>query len=92
MEKELRELFRFVFLDCPGLQKDLVHKTFLEELVFWTVKYEFPQKVVCFLLNMLPDAIYKVLKLFFLFFFYFLLIYIIEQIEINSIFSPHSKN
>lgn len=31
--------------DCPSLQKDLVHKTFLEELVFWTVKFEFPQKV-----------------------------------------------
>ncbi|KAI4457311.1 ubiquitin ligase e3 alpha-related [Holotrichia oblita] len=37
----------------------LVHKTFLEELVFWTVKFEFPQKVVCLLLNMLPDVDYK---------------------------------
>ncbi|CAH1135569.1 unnamed protein product [Ceutorhynchus assimilis] len=45
--------------DCPSLQKDLVHKTFLEELVFWTVKFEFPQKVVCLLLNMLPDPDYK---------------------------------
>ncbi|XP_065200275.1 E3 ubiquitin-protein ligase Ubr3-like isoform X2 [Planococcus citri] len=47
------------FEDCPGLQKELKHNTFLEELVFWTVKYEFPQKVVCFLLNMLPDIKYK---------------------------------
>lgn len=45
--------------DCPSLQKNLVHKTFLEELVFWTVKFEFPQKVVCLLLNMLPDPDYK---------------------------------
>lgn len=47
-------------LDCPSLQEHLVHRTFLEELVFWTVKFEFPQKVVCLLLNMLPDPDYKV--------------------------------
>jgi E3 ubiquitin-protein ligase UBR3 len=46
--------------DCPTLQEHLVHKTFLEELMFWTVKYEFPLKVVCLLLNMLPDPDYKV--------------------------------
>ncbi|KAL0268005.1 UNVERIFIED_CONTAM: hypothetical protein PYX00_010107 [Menopon gallinae] len=45
--------------DCPSLQEQLVHKTFLEELMFWTVKFEFPQKVVCLLLNMLPDPDYK---------------------------------
>ncbi|XP_066151735.1 E3 ubiquitin-protein ligase Ubr3 [Euwallacea fornicatus] len=45
--------------DCPSLQRNLVHKTFLEELVFWTVKFEFPQKIVCLLLNMLPDPDYK---------------------------------
>ena len=28
--------------------------------MFWTVKYEFPLKVVCLLLNMLPDPDYKV--------------------------------
>lgn len=44
---------------CPSLQEHLQHKTFLEELVFWTVKFEFPQKVVCLLLNMLPDPDYK---------------------------------
>ncbi|XP_054287000.1 E3 ubiquitin-protein ligase Ubr3-like isoform X1 [Macrosteles quadrilineatus] len=47
------------YLDCPALSQTLVHKTFLEELVFWTVKFEFPQKVVCLLLNMLPDPDYK---------------------------------
>lgn len=31
----------------------------MQEIVFWTVRYEFPQKMVCFLLNMLPDAAYK---------------------------------
>ena len=31
----------------------------MEELVFWTVKYEFPEKLVCLLLKMLPDAEYK---------------------------------
>ncbi|KAG9477302.1 hypothetical protein GDO78_002607 [Eleutherodactylus coqui] len=38
----------------------LKHKCFLEELLFWTVKYEFPQKMVTFLLNMLPDQEYKI--------------------------------
>lgn len=38
------------------------HATLLEEFIFWTFKYEFPQNVVCFLLNMLPDQDYKVRK------------------------------
>jgi len=42
-----------------SLQEHLVHTTFLEELMFWTVAYEFPQKLVCLLLNMLPDPDYK---------------------------------
>ena len=32
----------------------------LDELVFWTYKYEFPTKLVCLLLYMLPDQRYKV--------------------------------
>ncbi|XP_034951822.1 E3 ubiquitin-protein ligase Ubr3 [Chelonus insularis] len=47
------------YKDCPSLQEELVHTTFLEELMFWTVAYEFPQKLVCLLLNMLPDPDYK---------------------------------
>uniref|UniRef100_A0A6P7GK94 E3 ubiquitin-protein ligase n=1 Tax=Diabrotica virgifera virgifera TaxID=50390 RepID=A0A6P7GK94_DIAVI len=47
-------------LPNPEPIENLVHKTFLEELVFWTVKFEFPQKIVCLLLNMLPDSDYKV--------------------------------
>ena len=47
------------FIDFPALRDVLVHRTFLEELVFWTVKFEFPQKLVCLLLNMLPDPDYK---------------------------------
>lgn len=43
----------------PALGKQLTHKTLLEEFIFWTFKYEFPQNVVCFLLNMLPDQDYK---------------------------------
>lgn len=35
------------------------HNTFVEELLFWTIQYEFPQKLVCFLLNMLRDSEYK---------------------------------
>lgn len=47
-------------LFIKAIQPDLKHNTFLEELVFWTVKFEFPQKLVCFLLNMLPDQNYKI--------------------------------
>ncbi|XP_054165403.1 E3 ubiquitin-protein ligase ubr3-like isoform X2 [Oppia nitens] len=45
--------------DIAAFDCDLVHKTFLEELLFWTIVYEFPQKLVCFLLNMLPNETYK---------------------------------
>lgn len=48
-----------VFLD-KSIMDALKHKCFLEELLFWTIKYEFPQKMVTFLLNMLPDQDYKV--------------------------------
>lgn len=47
------------FANFPALGKTLVHNTLLEEFIFWTFKYEFPQNVVCFLLNMLPDQDYK---------------------------------
>lgn len=47
------------YKDFPALQ-DIVHSSLLEELIFWTFKYEFPQNFVCFLLNMLPDPEYKV--------------------------------
>ena len=47
------------FQDCPALMAELCHTTFLEELVFWTVKYEFPDQLVCLLLRLLPDTQYK---------------------------------
>ncbi|GFT69321.1 e3 ubiquitin-protein ligase ubr3 [Nephila pilipes] len=37
----------------------LKNSSFLDELVFWTIKFEFPQKLVCLLLNMMPDLTYK---------------------------------
>ncbi|KAF8771573.1 E3 ubiquitin-protein ligase Ubr3 like protein [Argiope bruennichi] len=37
----------------------LKQSSFLDELVFWTIKFEFPQKLVCLLLNMMPDLTYK---------------------------------
>ncbi|XP_037934520.1 E3 ubiquitin-protein ligase Ubr3 [Teleopsis dalmanni] len=43
----------------PALGEKLVHTTLLEEFIFWTFKFEFPQNLVCFLLNMLPDQEYK---------------------------------
>lgn len=43
----------------PALGKKIVHATLLEEFIFWTFKFEFPQNIVCLLLNMLPDQDYK---------------------------------
>ncbi|XP_069111047.1 E3 ubiquitin-protein ligase ubr3-like [Argopecten irradians] len=43
----------------PGLTQTLNHKTLLEELVFWMVKFEFPQRMVTLLLSLLPDDDYK---------------------------------
>ena len=37
----------------------LRHDSVLDELMFWIVKYEFPQPLVTFLLTMLPDEAYK---------------------------------
>nr|XP_042905267.1 E3 ubiquitin-protein ligase ubr3 isoform X1 [Parasteatoda tepidariorum] len=37
----------------------LKESCFLDELVFWTIKFEFPQKLVCLLLNLMPDLTYK---------------------------------
>ena len=31
--------------DLPALGKELTHNTLLEEFIFWTFKYEFPQNV-----------------------------------------------
>lgn len=57
----------FLHLD-PFIIETLKHKCFLEELLFWTIKFEFPQKMVTFLLNMLPDQDYKVFKKKYIFF------------------------
>ncbi|XP_052094995.1 E3 ubiquitin-protein ligase UBR3-like [Mytilus californianus] len=43
----------------PGLSQEMKHKTLLDELTFWMVKYEFPQKMVTLLLSLLPDDNYK---------------------------------
>lgn len=37
----------------------MCHRTLLDEFIFWTFKFEFPQNTVCFLLNMLPVQEYK---------------------------------
>ncbi|XP_013419454.1 E3 ubiquitin-protein ligase UBR3-like [Lingula anatina] len=48
------------FTNIPGLKQELKHTTLLEELMFWTVKFEFPQKIVFLLLSLLPDEYFKV--------------------------------
>lgn len=57
----------FVRPDAPDEYKHLAalgetinHATLLEEFIFWTFKLEFPQNIVCFLLNMIPEQDYKV--------------------------------
>ena len=43
-----------------GLDAVLEHNNLLDELLFWMVKFEFPQKLVTLLLSILPDDKYKV--------------------------------
>lgn len=42
-----------------AFEHELVHTSFTEELLFWTIVYQFPQRLICFLLNMLPENCYK---------------------------------
>ena len=42
-----------------AFENELVHTSFTEELLFWTIVYQFPQRLICFLLNMLPENTYK---------------------------------
>lgn len=47
------------YYNLPALNESIQHKTLLQEFTFWTFKFEFPQNIVCFLLNMLPEQDYK---------------------------------
>ena len=51
--------FNIHWFPFSALTAELRHTTLLEELVFWTVKYEFPERLVCLLLKLLPDTQYK---------------------------------
>ena len=47
------------FQNLPALQAELKHETLLEELFFWTVKYQFSERLVSLLLKLMPDTSYK---------------------------------
>lgn len=49
-------------LGNPAVAYPLVPSSFVEELLFWAVIFEFPEKIVTLLLKMLPDNTYKVLE------------------------------
>jgi len=49
-----------LFLDIEEILQNLAHTSLLEELYFWSVKYEFPQKLVTFMLSLLPNDQFKV--------------------------------
>ncbi|OTF78885.1 E3 ubiquitin-protein ligase UBR3-like protein, partial [Euroglyphus maynei] len=42
-----------------SFKSDLKHKTYLDEIIFWTIYYEFPNNLITFLLKMLPHDDYK---------------------------------
>lgn len=46
--------------DIESFRAELGHFSFLDEIIFWTVLYEFPSNLITFLLKMLPDEEYKV--------------------------------
>jgi len=43
-----------------AFDKEFVHRSFVEELLFWTIVYKFPDHLVFFLVSMLPDLEYKI--------------------------------
>jgi len=47
-------------VDIEEILQNLAHTSLLEELYFWSVKYEFPQKLVTFMLSLLPNDQFKV--------------------------------
>ena len=49
-----------LLIDIEEILQNLAHTSLLEELYFWSVKYEFPQKLVTFMLSLLPDDQFKV--------------------------------
>jgi len=49
-----------MFADIEEILQNLAHTSLLEELYFWSVKYEFPQKLVTFMLSLLPNDQFKV--------------------------------
>lgn len=46
--------------EIDSFKTKLVHNTFLDELLFWTIMNEFPSEMVTFLLKMLPNEDYKI--------------------------------
>lgn len=42
-----------------SFKADLKHQTYLDEIIFWTIYYEFPTNLITFLLKMLPHDDYK---------------------------------
>jgi len=49
-----------LFIDIEETLQSLAHTSLLEELYFWSIKYEFPQKLVTFMLSLLPNEQFKV--------------------------------
>ena len=43
-----------------NISDELSHKFALSEILFWTVMYEFPEKITTWLLGLLPDDTFKV--------------------------------
>lgn len=42
-----------------SFKSDIKHETYLDEIIFWVIYYEFPSNLVTFLLKMLPNDDYK---------------------------------
>lgn len=47
------------YKDRPGMNQKLEYSTIIEELLFWVLRFEFPEQFVTFLLGLLPDDMYK---------------------------------
>ena len=42
------------------MNQRLEYSSIIEEILFWVLRFEFPEQLVTFLLGLLPDDLYKV--------------------------------
>jgi len=67
------------------LIRPLTHNSLLDELFFWAVKYEFPQKLATFLLSLLPNDEFKVTNIILVYWYSMVIILVILSLPLDIV-------